>query len=128
MRELIRRLEEAAGAEWATKGDISSVVGADNFKVGVPALLNRSMSSRQKTAVDDALAQGGVFSFRRGFFYRMGTDADKFAEQMTSDLRKRGFNPTLLASGENWADFSGGARPWTAKDSFWWAVFQIPAK
>jgi hypothetical protein len=127
MRDLLRRLEEeeVASPGFATRKDIvKHGYQGEDFKVGVPAVVKKLIWKGQAD-VDRALKEGGVFTFRRGFFYRHGTDGEKFAASTAGDLTKAGFAVTLLASGENWAAFSGGASEWSAKSSFFWAIFQV---
>lgn len=67
----------------------------------------------------------GVFTFRYGFFYRMGMDDKKFGNKVVAELKKGGFNATILDTGEHWAAFKGGAKEFSSQDSFFWAVAQV---
>lgn len=76
---------------------------------------------REALDVDSASVKNGVFTVRRGFFYRHGFTADALAASV-----KRAF-PTakVLDSGEVWKPFRGGAP--VSKQSHWFVKFEVPA-
>jgi len=59
--------------------------------------------------------KAGNFVLRRGYFYRNGMDSDKFAANIMTILGDR---VTLIASGDCWKPFRGGAT--LANSSHFW--------
>ncbi len=49
----------------------------------------------------------GNYIFRKGYFYRMGMDADKFADRVEAGLKHLGLKYRILDSGDHWAAFRG---------------------
>lgn len=126
MRDLLRRLEEAEAAPgFATRKDLTKLgFQPTECKAGVPKFLLREVF-RDQAQVERALAEGGVFTFGRGYFYRNKQTPEDFGQRVLADLVKGGLQPTLLASGDHWAAFKGGAAEMSAGSSFFWAIVQV---
>jgi hypothetical protein len=126
MRSLIRQLEEAVKqTEFPTRNDMEAMgYDADSMKPGVPALVKKRLGY-SAARVERALGEGGVFTFRDGFFYRGKRDADHLGAETVDLLSKKGYEAKVLATGENYSDFHGGADSWSPKSSFFWAVIQV---
>jgi len=63
--------------------------------------------------------RAGVFTYRRGFFYRNGVTS-----QDVVDMVKAAYPEAVVVdSGEVWRSFNGGAS--TAKSSHWWVTFTL---
>lgn len=68
----------------------------------------------------DTLSQkDGVFTLRRGFFYRHGNDANQIAAKLQEALP----NATVVDKGEVWKPFRGGAS--VAQGSHWYVKFTV---
>lgn len=63
--------------------------------------------------------RNGVYTARKGFFYRHGKDSGTFAQRIADEL-----NATILDHGEQWTPFRGGAP--VARSSHWWVKFTVP--
>jgi len=63
--------------------------------------------------------RAGVFTYRRGFFYRNGVTS-----QDVVDMVKAAYPEAVVVdSGEVWRSFRGAAT--TAKGSHWWVTFTL---
>jgi hypothetical protein len=126
MRDLLRKLEEAEAAPgFATRKDLSRLgFQPTEFKVGVPKFLLRLVFHAQ-AQVERGMAEGGVFTFGRSYFYRNKQTAEDFGQRIVADLAKGGLQPTLLATGDHWSAFKGGAAEMSASSSFFWAIVQV---
>ena len=60
----------------------------------------------------------GNFVFRKGYYYRMGMDSQKFANNVKNSLEKAGLNVEVVDHGDHWAAFRGGASI-KASSHFW---------
>jgi len=67
--------------------------------------------------------KNGDIIIRRGFFYRNGMDAFKFADRVEAILRKSGMTFTVADRGEHWTSFNGGAS--TANSSHFWVEITV---
>ena len=68
----------------------------------------------------DTLSQrDGVFTLRRGFFYRHGNDANKIAAKVQAALP----DAMIVDRGEVWKPFRGGAS--VAQGSHWYVKFTV---
>jgi hypothetical protein len=67
---------------------------------------------------DSVNCRKGEVVVRRGFFYKMGQDAHKFADQVNAALEKAGLPQRVVACGEKWAPFRGGQT--VAQGSHFW--------
>lgn len=65
----------------------------------------------------------GTIIVRRGYFYRGGLTADKFAECVTKRLVANGINAQCVDSGDVWKPFRGGDS--IAQGSHFYAVFRV---
>lgn len=126
MRDLLRKLEEAEAAPgFATRKDLTKLgFQPTEFKAGVPKFLLREVF-RDQAQVERALSEGGVFTFGRSYFYRNKQTAEDFGQRVMTDLAKGGLQPTLLATGDHWSAFKGGASEMSASSSFFWAIIQL---
>lgn len=61
----------------------------------------------------------GVYTARRGFFYRNGGTADGFAASIVRVLPQA----VIVETGEKWTSFNGGAP--VSKQSHWWVTFTL---
>lgn len=77
---------------------------------------------RENTSGSDltVFKQDGTVQFKRAYFYRMGADADKFADRVAGQLAKAGFNATLVEARDAWAAWP--------KTSYFVARFEVTAK
>lgn len=73
----------------------------------------------QIIGVDDASASKGVFTVRRGFYYRNGGSAEKLAERVLVAFPAA----KIVAQGEVNKPFKGGAP--LAKQSHWFVKFSL---
>ncbi len=67
--------------------------------------------------------KNGNVVIRRGFFYRRGMDAHKFAGGVETALRTSGLDFVVVDRGEHWTAFSGGAS--TANSSHFWVEIAV---
>jgi hypothetical protein len=65
----------------------------------------------------------GNLVFRRGYFYKMGGDAEKFAASISNQLQNLNIPHQILDKGEVWKPFRGGSK--THNQSHWWVKVQI---
>jgi hypothetical protein len=61
----------------------------------------------------------GVYTYRRGFFYRLGMNQVKVCEKVEKNLKDAGISYTIIDCGEQWTPFRGGS---SLKDSSHWFV------
>jgi hypothetical protein len=71
----------------------------------------------------DAVGKNKAKNFvaRREFFYKFG----KTAEDLVARIKQYYPAANIIASGEHWTGFSGGAS--TSKSSHWWVEFNFDA-
>jgi len=74
------------------------------------------------TAGSVAKNKEGNFVARKGYFYRMGSTAEKFAETIRSRFAAKGINIEIVNSGDHWAPFRGGAS--LARSSHFYVEFK----
>lgn len=67
---------------------------------------------------DTLSKRDGVYTARRGFFYRHGGSSEKFAARVQALP-----GAAVLDHGEVWKAFSGGAS--LARSSHWWVTFTV---
>ena len=68
--------------------------------------------------------KAGEVKFGRGYFYRHGQTAEKFAACMGKELEKEFPGRFRLKDcGDHWAAFRGGASLWMS--SHFWVVFSV---
>lgn len=68
---------------------------------------------------DSVAILNGVFTVRRGFFYRCGGSA----EALRAAVEKAVPGACILDSGEKWTAFNGGAS--LARSTHWWVKFTV---
>jgi len=73
----------------------------------------------------DALTKNRVGNFvaRRGFFYRLSWDANKFMMKVSDGLTRLALPHLVVSKGEKWAPFRGGQS--VAQGSHWWVEFKL---
>jgi len=64
----------------------------------------------------------GQIVLRKGFFYRMGMDSQKLAEQVQAKLDAAGVKLKVVDRGEQWRPFRGGAS--VAQGSHWYVILE----
>jgi len=74
---------------------------------------------KEKLHADSYSQKDGVFTVRRGFFYRMGKDTETFV----ADVLKAFPSAKIVDKGEVWIAFNGGAS--VANSSHWFVKFTI---
>lgn len=62
----------------------------------------------------------GEIVVRRGFFYKMGQDSQKFADRVNAALEKAGLSERVVECGEKYVAFRGGQT--VAQGSHFWAI------
>jgi hypothetical protein len=62
--------------------------------------------------------KAGNFMFRKGYFYTMGMDEDKFAVNVEANIRKLGYSVQVIGCGNHWTPFNGRA-PIQRQSHFW---------
>lgn len=65
----------------------------------------------------------GNYLFRKGFYYRFGTDAQKYAKQVSFDLCEMNQDHDIVDYGEKYTAFRGGAS--VANQSHFWVVVKM---
>jgi len=75
---------------------------------------------RELGLADTVSHKEGVFTLRRGFFYRHGMDAEQYAAGVVAALP----GAVVVGKGEVNKAFSGGAS--TANYSHWWVKITFP--
>jgi len=70
--------------------------------------------------VDVASVKQGVYTVRKGFFYRNGYTEDKLADR----VRETYPQATIIDRGEVWKAFRGGAT--VSQGSHWFVKFTLP--
>lgn len=104
---------------------INDVLG-HAVKKGIPAFLKRGFTwdeeRRHVETIDD---QATIFTVGKSYYYR-GGNVEKLEVDILGTLAKELEGVKVIASGDNWAPFCGGAKPMTAKDSFLWVALAVP--
>ncbi len=72
------------------------------------------------TVVDTVGKSKGELIVRRGFFYMMGQNSEKFAARVNAALEKAGLTERVVQHGAKYANFRGGQT--VAQGSHFWAV------
>lgn len=72
------------------------------------------------TVVDTVGKSKGELIVRRGFFYMMGQNSEKFAARVNAALEKAGVPQRVVRHGSKYATFRGGQT--VAQGSHFWAV------
>jgi hypothetical protein len=88
--------------------------------------LNITVKNLRENILCDMVGRlkSGEFKFYRGFFYRMGGDAEKFAARITRDLQAAQLEPFKVTDcGEHYTSFNGGAP--IQRQSHWWATVKF---
>jgi len=67
---------------------------------------------------DSVSMRKGVVTIRRGFFYSMGGNSEKFRAKVDAALKDSKFK--TVDDGEQWASFRGGAS--VANSTHWWVI------
>jgi hypothetical protein len=67
--------------------------------------------------------KNGTWTFRRGFFYRMGGSAQSFADRVSAQMTAAGIPHTVVDMGEHHAPFRGGAS--VKASSHWWVEVRV---
>jgi len=65
----------------------------------------------------------GVFTYRQGFFYRMGDDASSIRKFVEDQLAKAGVKYNIIDYGEKYAPFRGGSK--LKESSHWYVKFTV---
>jgi hypothetical protein len=65
-----------------------------------------------------------TFKVCKSYFYRKGLTPEAIADKFQAEFP----GATLVNTGDHWHDFVGGAKQFSAKDSYMWAEFALPAK
>ena len=78
---------------------------------------------KQAISVDTVSKRNGVFTVRREFFFSFGQTSQTFANQIEANMREAGFSIEIVAHGEVWKPFRGGAA--TKDSSHWWVEFKV---
>jgi hypothetical protein len=68
----------------------------------------------------------GLFTFRKGYFYRHGRTAEDVFVNTLQRLSDQGFKVSNVEYGDHWAAFDGGAG--VRKTSHWWMTCKIEEK
>lgn len=105
--------------------DLSS---ADVTKRNFPAFLKRESSYIDVERAERLKAEGAtILTVCRSYFYRNQVPAG-FAQSALTVLRAKFPMAEIIATGDHWAAFCGGANSGTARDSFLYAVISIPSE
>jgi len=68
----------------------------------------------------------GVYLFGQSYFYRIGSNPAKIQEKVEKILLEHGITDfTCIDKGDHFAQFCGGSKQGSAKDSFLWVIFKI---
>jgi len=80
---------------------------------------------RDKCHFDSVSEKNGVWTVRRGFFYRHGGSAERLVEVLVKAFEGTGLVFGMDDMGEVWKPFRGGAS--VASQSHWWVKFTVYA-
>jgi hypothetical protein len=72
---------------------------------------------------DTLSVKGGIYTYRRGFFYTNGCTSEQCASNILRKLKESGLTGEVIDHGEKWTRFIGGAP--LARQSHWWVKFRI---
>tara|TARA_R110000772_G_scaffold120186_1_gene226379 strand:- start:1143 stop:1391 length:249 start_codon:yes stop_codon:yes gene_type:complete len=73
----------------------------------------------QIDGIDTLSVRNGVYTARRGFFYRHGKTSQHIVDKITWPFP----TATIIDHGEVWKAFNGGAP--VSKQSHWWVKFTL---
>ena len=77
---------------------------------------------KEKLSADSYSVKNGVFTVRRGYFYRMGKTTEDFEKKVLESFP----NAKIVDSGDVWKAFNGGAG--IAQNSHWYVKFTLEDK
>lgn len=99
--------------------------GSTELRSGVPSSVKNLLPYGVNIPNDDK----NVFTFGHGFFYRHGNSGESFAAKIEKNLNDAGYNAETLYSGEHYyPGFVGGAKLFSARDSFFYSVVRVTRK
>lgn len=78
---------------------------------------------KQKIRCDEITKYNGIFTCRKGFFYRMGKNAMSFKQDIEQQLLKSGILFSIIDFGEKYTNFIGGAD--LKNQSHWFVKVEI---
>lgn len=74
-------------------------------------------------SIDQVTRKGDLYTFRSGYFYRMGRDENKVAARISKALTAHGYRHEIVDKGDHWAAFNGGAS--IARSSHFWVKIRL---
>ena len=74
---------------------------------------------KNKLHADSYSSKGGVFTVRKGYFYRMSRTGETFKNEVSENIPKA----NIIDYGDHWTSFKGGAP--LAKSSHWYVKFTV---
>lgn len=123
--QLVEEKRPVAAATTVTRPvrtrELGNIVTADGIKNGVP----KSVMDVTSWDVHRAMEGPDVFTFGKSFYYRSGTP-EGFAADVQDQLAQADLQGEIIISGEHYyPGFVGGAKIFSAKDSFYYAVMKV---
>lgn len=80
----------------------------------------KQIKAALETVADTVSRSKGDIVVRRGFFYKMGQNSEKFAAKVDAALEKAGVSERVVCHGTKDAAFRGGQT--VAQGSHFWAI------
>ena len=80
----------------------------------------KQIKAAMETVADTVSRSKGDIVVRRGFFYKMGQNSEKFAAKVDAALEKAGVSERVVCHGTKDAAFRGGQT--VAQGSHFWAI------